>query len=93
MATSQIMRPMRLEDFCTREHIPYRELIGDLITCNGICDLCCARDLECKEAAKTVIAAISNPKFIDLSVDIANRILGSIRLSAIDKTDVEEDDN
>lgn len=93
MTTSQIMRPMRLEDFCKKEHIPYTELIGDLITCDGVCDLCCALNLECKEAAKTVIAAISNPKFTDLSIDVANRILGSLRLSAIDKTDVEEEDN
>ena len=91
MATSQIMRPIRLEDYCMKEHIPYRELIGDLITCNGVCDLCYARDLECREAAKAIIAAISNPKVTDLSIDISRRILGSIRIGAIDRTDTEED--
>lgn len=93
MKTSQIMRPMRLEDYCKDNYVSFREIVGDLIACTGVCNLCSAANLNCKDAAKTLIATIANPQFIDLPIDISRRILGSLRVSAIDKKDKEDEED
>ena len=91
MAPSQIMRPMRLEDYCKDNCVSFCEIVGDLITCSGVCAICSAANLNCKDAARTLIATIANPQFVDLPIDISRRILGSLRVSAIDKKDEEDD--
>lgn len=93
MATSQIMRPMRLKDYCKENLTPLHKVVGDLITCTGVCNLCSAANLNCKDAARTLIATIANPQFIDLPIDISHRILGSLRVSAIDEEDKEDEED